>query len=203
MNGITTLLFDLGGVVLTNGWDLNGRKAACQHFGLDFTKLESRHDSVFDEFEKGICTIDEYVKEVVFYENRDFEPQQFIQFMEERSSAHKGSLNILQKLADAKRYQLATLNNESYELNLIRIHQNNLEKYFSAFFSSGFLGTRKPESKIFQIALNVLQKKPSECLFIDDKLENVKAAQLMGINTIHLDDINKLEKYLLEKGIII
>ena len=203
MNVITTLFFDLGGVVLTNGWDFYGRKAAAEHFKINLDDFEARHDKIYQDSEKGFISLNDYVDKVVFYEKRNFGKEDFIQFMKGRSKPQKNSIEVLEKLAGKGKYFLATINNESYELNQHRIQKNKLNKYFKVFFSSGFLGVRKPEPRIFQTALNVSQKKPEECLFIDDREENIEEAGKQGINTIHLPDINKLNQLLVEKGITI
>ncbi|MDQ2949344.1 MAG: HAD-IA family hydrolase [Acidobacteriota bacterium] len=62
---------------------------------------------------------------------------------------------------------MATLNNESRDLNCYRIERFHLRDYFTVFLSSGFLGVRKPDEKIFQLALEITQRSPNECLFVD------------------------------------
>ena len=112
-------------------------------------------------------------------------------------------MQILEKLAGDKKYLLAAINNESYELNLFRINHFKLYKYFTSFFSSGFLNTRKPEPLIYKIALNVLHKHPSECLFIDDRIENIEEANNQGIQTIHLTDVKRLKEFIAGKRYIL
>jgi putative hydrolase of the HAD superfamily len=201
VRNITTLFFDVGGVVLTNGWDENSRRESAKHFNLNFDDVEKRHNNIFNDFEKGNISLYEYAKEAVFYEKRNFNSEDYINFIKSKSKVFKSTLQILEKLVRDKRYFLATINNESYELNLFRINQFKLYKYFSAFFSSGFLHTRKPESLIFNIAVNVLHKDPSECLFIDDRIENIEEAASQGIQTIHLTNVDDLQNLLLGKRV--
>ena len=201
MSDITTLLFDIGGVVLTNGWDEINRKEGADNFKLDLNELEKRHNKIFPDFEKGNVSLDKYLEEVIFYEERNFSREDFINFIKSRTKAYNGSIKILEKLSSDKKYLLATINNESYELNLFRINHFGLYKYFTAFFSSGFLNARKPEPLIYKIALNVLHKNPAECLFIDDRIENIEEANSQGFQTIYLTKIDDLRNLLLEKGI--
>ena len=201
MSNITTLLFDIGGVVLTNGWDENNRKDSAEYFKLDLNEIERRHNKIFPDFEKGNVSLNKYVDDVIFYKKRNFSREDFINFIKSRTKSYESSIQILEKLSADKKYLLATINNESYELNLFRINHFGLYKYFTSFFSSGFLNTRKPEPLIYKIALNVLHKNPSECLFIDDRIENIEEANKQGIQTIHLTDIKKLKVLFLEKGI--
>lgn len=201
MSKITTLLFDIGGVVLTNGWDENNRREGVEHFKLNADEVEKRHNEIFEAFEKGNASLADYVKHVVFYEERNFNPKDFINFIKSRTKPYQSSIQILEKLYEDKKYLLATINNESCELNLFRINHFKLYKYFIAFFSSGFLNTRKPEPQIYKIALNVLQKKPQECLFIDDRIENIEEAGKQGFKTIHLTNVESLKNLLIKKGI--
>jgi putative hydrolase of the HAD superfamily len=201
VSNITTLLFDIGGVILTNGWDEDNRREGAEFFELNLGEIEKRHKAVFPDFEKGNVSLNKYVDEVIFYKERNFNREDFINFIKSRTRPYDSSIQILEKLRRDKKYLLATINNESYELNLFRINHFKLYKYFISFFSSGFLNTRKPEPLIYKIALNVLHKMPSECLFIDDRIENIEEAEKQGINTIHLTDVKELKNLLLEKDI--
>lgn len=201
MSQINTLLFDVGGVVLTNGWDHHARRRAATEFSLNYEELDLRHEPLFKILERGYITRDEYLNAIVFYQDRPFSRKDFIRFIEAQSHAHKGTLDLLQELKQQKRYLLATVNNESKELNLLRIKKFGLQNYFTAFFSSCFLGVRKPDAEIFEAALNVLQKEASECLFIDDREENVAGAARLGIHTILVRGISKLRTQLTTKGI--
>jgi len=201
VSNITTLLFDLGGVVLTNGWDENSRREGTEYFKLNYDEVEQRHNKIFPDFEKGNVSLIKYINEVIFYKKRNFNTDDFINFIKSRTKSYKSTLQILEELSRDKKYLLATINNESYELNLFRINQFKLYKYFIAFFSSGFLNTRKPEPQIYKIALNVLHKKPQECLFIDDRIENIEEADKQEIQTIHLTDVESLKNLLIKKNI--
>ncbi len=201
MSKITTLLFDVGGVILTNGWSHELREAAAQHFGYDYESVEERHQRVATSFECGQLNLDDYLDQTVFAQSQSFAKADFVRFMEEQSQPHASSLAVLQKLVDQGKYQLATVNNESTHLNLYRIRTFELTRYFSAFFSSCFLGVTKPDCEIFQKTLHILQKDGGECLFIDDREENVAAAQQCGMNAVHLPRPDKLAEVLRGEGV--
>ena len=201
MSNITTLLFDIGGVVLTNGWDEIGRREGADYFKLNFDEVEQKHNKIFPDFEKGNVSLSKYVNEVIFYKRRNFNPEDFIDFIRSRTKSYKSTLQILEDILSDKKYLLAAINNESFELNLFRINHFKLYKYFTAFFSSGFLNTRKPEPQIYKIALNVLHKNPQECLFIDDRIENIEEANKQGFQTIHLTNVENLKNLMIKKGI--
>ena len=200
---ITTLLFDVGGVLLTNGWDHVSREEAAKRFGYDYEDSEERHQRVAQPFECGQMNLHDYLSEVVFFQDRSFTEADFTQFMERQSQPHAASLEVLRQLAGQKKYQLATVNNESLHVNLYRIRTFELTDYFSAFFSSCFLGVMKPDCEIFQRTLHITQRKGEECLFVDDREENVAAAQQCGIHAVHLPQPQDLAKVLDTYGVVI
>ncbi len=202
MKMISTIFFDVGGVCLTNGWDHISREKSTVRFSLDYEEMEKRHKPVFKKFEKGKLTLDEYLDQVVFFKKRNFSRRDFTEFMYEQSRPFNSTLKLLDILSSGNKYQLATLNNESRELNKYRINKFGLHKYFDCFFSSCYLGVRKPESEIFYRALYILHKEPGECLFVDDREENYQSAKSSGIKAVLLekteDLAEKLEKFNIE-----
>ncbi len=58
-NEIKTLFLDIGGVLLTNGWDHNSRQKAIEYFKLDGDEMNERHHLTFDTFEEGKLTLNE------------------------------------------------------------------------------------------------------------------------------------------------
>ena len=186
MNDIKTIFFDVGGVLLTNGWDHTAREKAAEHFEYRYDTSEVRHQRIAQVFEEGHLSLDDYLKEVIFFRERPFTPADFIRFMESQSQAHLKAIQTLRQLAGLNQYQLATINNESLHLNQYRIRTFGLDRCFSAFLSSCFLGITKPDKKIFREALRITQRSGSECLFVDDREENVTAARHCGLRAIHL-----------------
>ncbi len=201
MKKILTIFFDVGGVCLTNGWDHISRQKSTILFSLDYEEMEKRHKPLFKKFERGKLTLDEYLDQVVFFKKRNFTRQEFKDFMYSQSRPFDSTLKLLKKLSSGDKYQLATLNNESRELNNYRVNEFGLYKYFSCFFSSCYMGVRKPEPEIFYKALHILHRKPEECLYIDDREENIQAARSSGMNAVLLEKPEDLEKKLIEFNI--
>jgi putative hydrolase of the HAD superfamily len=181
----TTLLWDVGGVVLTDGWNQAIRRNAAERFDLDAMDFQKRHEQVEVNFETGRLSLEQYLTHTVFYRLRPFTMNQFKDYMFAQSQPHAEVLAILSRLRQSGRYLLATLNNESLELNLSRIERFGLRRYFALFFSSCFLGVRKPDAGIYRLALRVMQRDPQACLFIDDREINLETARSLGIRTIH------------------
>jgi putative hydrolase of the HAD superfamily len=206
MAEISTILWDVGGVLLTNGWDHLERTAVLQQFALDAAPFEQRHEIVNDPWEKGLMTAEQYLLQTVFYEPRPFTPAAFLQAMKDRSALlPHGAMRILQELAASEEVELVMLNNEARELNDYRIERFELGRYFDVFLSSCYLGLRKPDPKIFELALDVLQRDAEEVAFIDDRQGNCDAAEGLGIHAICYQDeaqlVQALERLGLDAGV--
>jgi putative hydrolase of the HAD superfamily len=206
MTEISTILWDVGGVLLTNGWDHVERAAVLDHFAVDRASVEPRHEVANDPWEKGLITVDQYLQQTVFFEPRPFTPAAFLHEMKERSQLlPNGAIRILQELAASEEVELAMLNNEARELNDYRIERFALDRCFDVFLSSCYLGLRKPDAKIFELALDVLQRDPQEVAFIDDREQNCAAAEALGIYAIRYQDeaqcVQALEHFGLNTGV--
>lgn len=198
MAHIQAIFSDVGGVLGTNGWDRGARQKAAEQFKIDWLEFEDRHELVVNAFETGQLGLDEYLERTVFYRPRDFSKEQFRDFMFAQSRPFPEALALYRRLTQSKRYFLATLNNESLELNLHRIQLFGLREIFSVFLSSCFLGLKKPHDAIYRLALKLTQRKPEECVFIDDRLLNVERARQCGMQTIHCQGPEKLESQVRE-----
>jgi putative hydrolase of the HAD superfamily len=201
MPEVTTLFWDIGGVLLTNAWDHAARRRTTERFGLDPEEFEARHQQVLPAFETRQLTLHEYLEQTVFYEPRPFEAGEFRKFMFAQSQPCRKALRIAEELRQSRRYLMAAVNNESLELNLYRIHQFELRKCLSVFFSSCFVGARKPGREIYCRALELTQRTPSECIFIDDRPENLEAPRALGMAAIHYQTPAQLREELAGRGI--
>ena len=201
MAEITTLFFDVGGVLSTNGWDRHARRNCVESFGLDWDEYQDRHEYIADAFETGVMTIDGYLDRTVFYRERDFTRSSFIEAMEGESQPDLDALELVARLAKTGDYLLATLNNESRELNAHRIKAFGLRRYFSVFLTSGYLGVKKPDERIYRLALDITQRDPQECVFVDDRSLNLECAGLLGMTGLHFTTVRQLESDLAELGV--
>jgi putative hydrolase of the HAD superfamily len=198
---IETIFFDVGGVCLTNGWDTDARRAAASHFSLDVEDLEARHQLLASAFERGERSLEAYLDQVVFHQERAFSRDAFSAFMRQQSQPHPSSLRLIRSLALEGSYRLATINNESRELNRHRIDTFRLREIFSTFFSSCYLGVRKPDARIYEIALDVMQAERAASLFVDDREENVAAALAVGMRALHVSEPGRLVERIREAGV--
>ena len=202
MSDISTILWDVGGVLLTNGWDHKERAAVLAHFHVDLEPFEDRHPDANDLWEKGLITVEEYLNRTVFFQPRDFTANEFLAAMKTESLVLPDSgIGVLESLAASQEMDLGMLNNEARELNDYRIEEFGFRGYFDFFFSSCYVGLRKPSSQIYKLALDVLQCEPSEVVFIDDRAGNVEVAAGLGIHAIRYEGSEKLAKALEQLGI--
>jgi len=185
MAQITTLFWDIGGVILTNGWDRNSRKEAAEAFRLDWEDFQDRHELSFPAFDAGQISLNEYLDRTLFYRPRKFSREEFTAFMFAQSKEYPASRAILDQCAGTNRYFIGAINNEPLELNRYRIEAFNLRRDFQVFFSSCYIHSRKPEEVIFRVALAVTQRQPGECVFIDDRPLNLESPRRLGMAVIH------------------
>lgn len=201
MADVQLLAWDVGGVLLSNGWDHEDRRAACQQFGLEVAAFEVRHEQVVDAFERGRVSLDEYLDHTLAPASVDVGRGAFRQFMFERTSPHEPMLEFVRQLARENQYRLVTLNDESRELNLYRIQKFQLTAVFGSFFTSCFTGLRKPAPEAFRAMLDISQKDASETVFIDDRAENVAAAAEVGIRSVQYHDPAQVQQALSRNGV--
>jgi putative hydrolase of the HAD superfamily len=198
---ITTLFWDIGGVVLTNGWDRDSRRQAADAFELDWEDFQDRHDLSFPVFDSGHITLNQYLDRTLFYRPRSFTREEFTAFMFAQSKEYPETRAVLSGLAGSRKYFIAAINNEPLELNQYRIEAFGLRKDFQIFFSSCFVYTRKPDEAIFRMALSVTQRPAEECVFIDDRAINLENPRRLGMNVIHHKDAPQLLGELKSLGI--
>ena len=181
---ITTLFLDIGGVLLTNGWDHNERTQAAEKFGLDYEEMNERHHLTFDTYEEGKLSLDEYLDRVVFYQARTFSKEEFKAFMYAQSQPFPEMIELVGRLKNQYCLQVAAVSNEGRELTVYRVQQFKLGTFIDFFISSCFVHYRKPDADLYHIALDIAQVKPEQVVYIDDRAMFVEVAQGLGIKGI-------------------
>jgi putative hydrolase of the HAD superfamily len=187
---IRIVFFDIGGVLLSNGWGHESREKAAAWFGYDYGKMNYLHEFIFNVYEIGRITLDEYLNTVLFYEPRGFTKEEYIDFMYRESTQLPQMLDWLLEWKETlpDEIKIISINNEGRELNEYRLTNFGLRRFFDAFVSSCEVGMRKPDPGIFQLALGIAQARPEECLYFDDRIILVDAARKLGINGVqHVD----------------
>jgi putative hydrolase of the HAD superfamily len=198
---ISALFWDVGGVLLSNAWDREQREHTLQHFGLDEVEFSDRHEMLASSFERGKISLQEYLERTIFYRPRSFTLQAFQDYMFSLSQPDTQVLQLARELASSRKLLMSTINNESRELNLFRIQTFGLREIFSLFVSSCFVGLRKPEEGIYHLALEITQRLPKQCCFIDDRPLNLESASRLGMYVIRMESAEQLRSDLKQLGV--
>jgi putative hydrolase of the HAD superfamily len=198
---ISTLFWDIGGVLLTNGWDRGSRREAANVFHFDYEEFQDRHDLSFPAFDSGLISLNEYLDRTLFYRARPFSREEFIAFMFAQSKEYPDTRAVLADAARTEKYFIGSINNEPFELNQYRIEAFHLRRDLQVFFSSCYVRSRKPEETIFRVALEVTQRPPEQCVFIDDRPLNLESPRRLGLNVIHHQNAEQLRAELRKYGV--
>jgi putative hydrolase of the HAD superfamily len=181
---ISTLFLDIGGVLLSNGWDRKARRLVGESFGLDYEEMDERHHLTFDTYEEGKLSLDEYLDRIVFYEERPFKRDDFRTSMFAQSRAFPEMIELISRLKTRHGLKVAAVSNEGRELNEHRIRTFGLGRFIDFFISSSFVHYRKPDADIYRIALDIAQVAPEQVVYIDDRPMFVEVAATLGIHGI-------------------
>jgi putative hydrolase of the HAD superfamily len=185
---ISCAFLDIGGVLLTDGWDHLARKRAATNFKLEWAEMENRHQLTFEIFEEGKITLEEYLSLVVFNEKRPFTRSQFRRFMFAQSEPFPEMIELVTQLKLRLGVKIVIVSNEGRELNAYRIRKFKLDRFVDCFISSCYVHIRKPDVDIFRLALDIAQVEASQAVFIDNTPMFVEIAEGLGIQSIlHTD----------------
>ena len=198
---IKGLFLDIGGVLLTNGWEQQSRELAAMVFNLDFTEMNDRHHLAFETYELGKLTLTEYLNLVVFSQERTFSRIEFQNFMFEQSKPYLQMIDLVYQLKAQYQLKIAVVNNEGRELNLYRINHFKLNKLVDFFISSCFVHLRKPDLDMYRMALNFSQIPANQVVYIDDQPMFVQSAESQGIHGIYHTDFASTRRQLAALGL--
>lgn len=182
---LTTLFCDVGGVLLSNGWGHQSRKLAAEKFGYDFAEAETRHHLMFDDYEEGKISPQEYLHFTIFNQPHSFSVEAYEAFMYVQSQPLQPMLDYVKELKRKHALKIVLVSNEGRELTQYRVEKFNLKEVANIFVVSSFVGVRKPSKAIFHLALDLAQVQPEEVLYLDDRLLFVEVAQSLGIPALH------------------
>jgi putative hydrolase of the HAD superfamily len=192
---ITCAFLDVGGVLLTDGWDRHARKRAASHFKLDLSEIEDRHHQTWDTHQAGKLTLDQYLDWAVFFQKRSFTRNQFRHFMFAQSKPHPEMLELAAQLKLQHGLKIAVVSNEGRELNAHRISTFGLNQFVDFFVSSCFVHLLKPDADIFRIALDMAQTPARQVIYLENTPMFVQVAEALGIRSIlHTDWKSTREK---------
>jgi putative hydrolase of the HAD superfamily len=198
---IKTLFVDIGGVLLTNGWDHHARRRAAKHFKLDWAEMEERHGFNFETHEEDKITFSEYLDRVVFYEKRPFTRAEFRRFMFAQSKSFAEMIELVRSLKTKYGLKIIVVSNESRELNAHRISTFKLDEFVDTFISSCYVRLRKPDADIFKLALDIAQTPVRQIVYLENTAMFVQIAEGMGIRGLLHTDYQSTCKKLASLGL--
>lgn len=198
---ITTLFLDIGGVLLTNGWDRHARMHAAEAFHIDLKEMDERHHLTYDTYEAGKLSLEDYLQRTVFFEERPFSIEEFRTFILSRSQPYNEMIDLVRVLKAHYHLKTVAVSNEGRELTRYRIQQFKLEEIIDSFVCSCFVHHRKPDPDIYHIALDISQSAPEQVVYIDDRRLFVEVAQGLGVYGIHHTSYRDTHKSLDEMGL--
>ena len=201
MTGITHLFTDLGGVLLTNGWDRGLRKIVAAHFGVDPAEMDERHHLTYDTYEAGKISLSEYLRRVIFWEPRPFTEEQVVDFMLAQARCFPEMIELVKRVKERNRLKVAVVSNEGRELTADRIRRFGLREFVDFFIVSSYVHFRKPDEDIFRVALDIAQAEPDQVVYLDDRHMFTEVAGRMGLRVIWHQDLDKTRAALAEMGL--
>ena len=198
---IRALFLDVGGVLLTDGWNRQWRELAVERFGLDPKETDERHHLNFDTYECGKLTLSQYLSRVVFYQPRSFSEQEFRDFMFAQSKPFPQMIELVRSLKSRYTLKVAVVSNEGRELTEYRIRSFALASFIDFFVSSCFVHLRKPDEEIYRLALDLAQVAPAEVAYLEDRQLFVEVAASLGLRAIHHVDYSSTVEKLTALGL--
>ena len=202
---IRTVFWDIGGVLLSNGWDRYQRARVFADLKLsseDIALAEEKREEANWFWERGLIDEAEFFKRTIFFQPRNFTLADVWRGVEAQQEVlHPESFDILHTMHAKRQVRVAALNNESRELNDYRLNRFNLRRYFDFCICSGYVHEMKPAAGIYRSALEIGGDGPGEACFIDDKEENVAAANAAGLVGLHFSSPAVLRDQLHSLGI--
>ena len=183
-SGITTLFLDIGGVLLTNGWDTALRKQTAEHFNVDYTELDHRHRVTYDTYEEGKMSLETYLRQIIFFEPRSYTAADVQNYILEQAEPYQDTIDLVQRLKAVYGLKIAVVSNEGREIAEDRIARFHLKDFVDFFIVSAFVHFRKPDLDIYRLALDVAHVQPEQVAYIEDRPLLCEVAAELGIHSV-------------------
>lgn len=194
---IKAIIFDDGGVFVIGTSETFFEKAS-KIFGINIKKKDVNEE--WDYLVKGKINIREFIRKIFKVNLSNGKLEKAVKIWVNNWKLDSKMVLFAKKLKS--KYTLALLSDSEYE----SAKRGEEDQHFSLFdykFLSFELSFKKPEREFYEHALKIINVKPEECAFIDDKLENVEAAQKLGIHGIVFKNLEQLKKELKKLGVVV
>jgi putative hydrolase of the HAD superfamily len=179
------LYSDIGGVLGTNGWDAALRRRVASQFHIDLEEIEPRHHLMFDSYERGYMSFEEYLRYVFFGSAREFTIEQVRKFTYDQSIAWPENIEFFRQVKHANGLKIGLISNEGRGITEHRVGKFGLRELADFLVISHCVRLRKPDREIWQLALNLAQATPHESIYVDDREMFARVAAEMGFTAVH------------------
>ena len=181
---ITTLFLDIGGVLLTKGWDSALRKRTAEHFSVDYAELDHRHRVTYDTYESGKMSLETYLRQIIFFEPRAFTSEDVTRYILDQAKPYQDTIDLVHRLKAVYGLRIAVVSNEGREIAEDRIARFQLKEFVDFFIVSAFVHFRKPDLDIYRLALDVAQVRPDQVAYVEDRPLLCEVAASIGIRSV-------------------
>lgn len=192
---------DVGGVIATNGWDTPLREKMVENFSLNQKEIDDRHHLMFDSYERGNLTLEDYLKWTVFYEPRPFSAEEVRQWIFDQARLLPGTYDLYQKVKIRCGIKLALISNEGAGLTEDRVKRFQLRELADYMVFSNAVGMRKPDPGMWNLALSLAGLTPRQVIYIDDRKMFSDFAGSLGFTAYQHVTAAETEKYLASQGL--
>ena len=195
------LYSDIGGVLGTNGWDGTLRRKVASHFVIDLEEIEPRHHLMFDSYERGYMSFEDYLRLVFFGSPRDCTIEQLRAFTYDQSLPWHENIAFFKHVKHANGLKLALISNEGRGITEHRVEKFGLRELADFMVISHCVRLRKPDREIWQLALNLAQASAHESIYIDDREMFTEVAAGMGFAAVRHVSLENTKERLREMGL--
>lgn len=186
MSKITTIIFDLGGVLIDWNPRYLYRKIMDTEERMEhFLEHVATHD--WNEQQDAGRPLAEATAELLAkHPDWETEIRAFYGRWEEMLGGPIwGTVELLESLKAPNRWKIYALTNWSAETFPVALERYDFLQLFEGILVSGTEKLKKPDRRIYELMLQRYDINPEEAVFIDDSLRNVKGASAVGLRTIH------------------
>ena len=199
MKNITTIIFDLGGVILNIDYNLT--IMAFNELGIKESSSfysKKNQNSIFNDLETGRISNQKFIEKIKELTNIDDDKKIISAWNKMILDLPAKRVSLLKRLS--KKYNLFLLSNtNSIHINYIETKIGkqrwcDFKNIFNKIYLSHLIKSRKPSKKAFKFILNENNLKSEEVLFIDDSPQHIKTAKKLGINVYYLQEKDNIIK---------
>jgi len=200
MSVVKSVISDLGKVILFFDNNIFLKKM----MNYSPLSLEEMRESIFSHFEvvqdfdRGKLTPQQFYREVLKRFRAQIDYQEFFDIYNDIFSLNPPVLSLLNRLKSRHRLVLLS-NTDVMRFGFIKKRFPEI-LIFDDYVLSYEVGCIKPHPQIYRVALKKAEARADECVFIDDREENIEGARRVGINSILFDSHDQLEASLREYG---